>query len=135
MKKYYSHHTTYILLVIYNFLTRPHGEINNTSGYRSSMNNMEEVIKFTENHQKQEITVVEASHEMSSQLFKFLHKSDVRMISVVEGMFVFLSIHVVDAASLSASENMFSAGVCVSAHLSMHISLCICTFESVDTCF
>lgn len=53
------------------------------SGYRSSMNNMEEIVKFTENHQKQEVTVVEPTDEMSEKLFKFLHKSDVRIISVI----------------------------------------------------
>jgi transposase len=47
------------------------------------MNNMEEIVKFTENHQKQEVTVVEPTGEMSEKLFKYLHKSDVRIISVV----------------------------------------------------
>jgi hypothetical protein len=47
------------------------------------MNNMEEIVKFTENHQKQEVTVVEPTDEMSEKLFKYLHKSDVRIISVV----------------------------------------------------
>ena len=47
------------------------------------MNNMEEVIKFSENHQKQEITVVEPTDEITTKLFQFLHKSDVRMMLCV----------------------------------------------------
>jgi demethoxyubiquinone hydroxylase (CLK1/Coq7/Cat5 family) len=54
----------------------------NLLGYRSSMNNMEEIVKFTENHQKQEVTVLEPTDEMSEKLFKYLHKSDVRIMSV-----------------------------------------------------
>ena len=47
------------------------------------MNNMEEVIKFSENHQKQEITVVEPTDEITTKLFQFLHKSDVRIMLCV----------------------------------------------------
>ena len=47
------------------------------------MNNMEEVIKFSENHQKQEITVVEPTDEITTKLFQFLHKSEVRRMLCV----------------------------------------------------
>ena len=59
------------------------------------MNNMEEVIKFSENHQKQEITVVEPTDEITTKLFQFLHKSDVRMILCISSvLYMFLSVRV-----------------------------------------
>ena len=73
ISKYFSPHTiSHHITLFLDFL-----------GNRSSMNNMDEIVKFTENHQKQEVTVVEPTDEMSEKLFKFLHKSDVSIISVV----------------------------------------------------
>ena len=81
---------------------------------------MEEIVKFTKNHQKQEVTVVEPADEMSEKLFKFLHKSDVRMISAVVG--VLGCIVVVNAVSLPAFIYLsISAYACLSTYLYVRV--------------